>query len=580
MTAKTFAEFGIEVRRTSGEEDTTCPQCSETRKNKRARCLSVNIDKGVWTCHHCGWSGGLGTGEQSRPVIVKTWRKPQYRPEEVTPTEQAYLWFAARGITREVLKRNCVGVCSAYFPQLEDRASAVTFPYLRGDEVLNVKYRTKDKHFRMEAGAERVLYGLNDIAETLIWVEGEMDKLSVEVAGFTSCVSVPDGAPTPNTKNYDSKFDFMDAPELERAKFHIIAVDNDEPGVRLEEELLRRLGRDVCKVVRWPAGCKDANDVLKAHGPETLAQCINAAQWVPVEGEHAVSEYADNMDRLYRYGLPQGLRTGWESVNDLYTVMPGEWTLVTGIPGHGKSEWLDAMMVGLAQNHGWCFAIFSPENQPTEYHISKLAEKHIGKPFGNGPSERMTPSEKDAAVQFLDEHFVFLMPELPTVEVLIERLRSIVKRRGVRGVVLDPWNEIDHTRTGGLSETEYISQSLSKLRSFARSAGVHLWIVAHPTKLQKEQDGSYPVPTPYDVAGSAHWRNKADNCIAIWRDTARDTRTVEVHVQKVRKKSVGKVGMATLVYDRVTGQYHDVAAAPPRWSNEDSNYADHGDAPY
>jgi twinkle protein len=88
------------------------------------------------------------------------------------------------------------------------------------------------------------------------------------------------------------------------------------------------------------------------------------------------------------------------------------------------------------------------------------------------------------------------------------------------------------------------------------------------------------VPTPYDVAGSAHWRNKADNCIAIWRDTAKDTRTVEVHVQKVRKKSVGKVGMATLVYDRVTGQYHDVAAAPPRWSNEDSNYADHGDAPY
>lgn len=557
MTAKTFTDFGIELKHASGEEDTTCPQCSESRRNKRARCLSVNIDKGVWTCHHCGWSGGLGTGEQSRPVIVKTWRKPAYVPSQVSATEEAVRWFGSRGITKPVMERNRIGVCNAYFPQLEDRVSAVTFPYLRGEEVVNVKYRTKSKQFRMEAGAERVLYGLNDIADTLIWVEGEMDKLSVEVAGFTSCVSVPDGAPTPNTKNYDSKFDFMGAPELERAKLHIIAVDNDEPGVRLEEELLRRLGRDVCKVVRWPEGCKDANDVLKAHGPDTLRQCIEAAAYVPVEGEHAVIEYAENMDRLYRFGMPKGLRTGWYSVDEYYTVMPGEWTLVTGIPGHGKSEWLDALMVQLALDHGWVFAVFSPENQPTEYHLSKLAEKYTNKPFTEGPTERMTLEDKNKALTFLDEHFVFLMPELPTVEVLIERLKSIVKRRGVRGVVLDPWNEIDHSRLAGLSETEYISQSLSKLRAFTRASGVHLWIVAHPTKLQKESDGTYPVPTPYDVAGSAHWRNKADNCIAVWRDTKEHNDLVEVHIQKIRKKAVGRPGMVTLKYQRLTGNYFE-----------------------
>jgi twinkle protein len=555
MTAKTFLDFGIEVRHTSGEEDTTCPQCSESRRNKRARCLSVNHDKGAFFCHHCGWSGGLGTGEQSRPVIAKTWRKPQYEPARMTPSEEAMRWFATRGITKEVMERNQIGLANVYFPQLEDRASAVTFPYLRGEEVINVKYWTKDKHFRMETGAERVLYGLNDIAETLIWVEGEMDKLSVEVAGFTSCVSVPDGAPTPNTKNYDSKFDFMGASELERAKLHIIAVDNDEPGVRLEEELLRRLGRDVCKVVRWPEGCKDANDVLRRHGPATLRECIEAAAWVPVEGEHAVSEYIESMDRLYRYGMPKGLRTGWYSVDEYYTVMPGEWTLVTGIPGHGKSEWLDALMVQLAMEHGWVFAIFSPENQPTEYHLSKLAEKYANKPFADGPTERMTPQDKDQALAFLDEHFVFLLPEMPTIEALIERLKSIVKRRGVRGVVLDPWNEIDHSRPGGLSETEYISQSLSRLRSFSRAYGVHLWVVAHPTKLQKESDGSYPVPTPYDVAGSAHWRNKADNCIAVWRDTKEHNELVEIHIQKVRKKAVGRPGLVTLKYQRITGNY-------------------------
>ncbi|MGJ7533933.1 MULTISPECIES: DnaB-like helicase C-terminal domain-containing protein [unclassified Variovorax] len=555
MTQKTFLDFGIEVRHTSGEEDTTCPQCSEARRNKRARCLSVNIDKGVWTCHHCGWSGGLGSGEQQRPVIVKTWRRPAYIANNTELSDEALTWFAGRGITQEVLRRNRVGSGTAYIPQVEERRGAVMFPYYRGEEVINVKYRTKDKLFRMEAGAERVLYGLNDIGEKLIWVEGEMDKLSVEVAGFASCVSVPDGAPTPNTKNYSSKFDFLDAPELERAKVHIIAVDNDEPGVRLEDELLRRLGRDSCMVVRWPEGCKDANDVLAIYGAITLRECIDAATWVPVEGEHTVREFRESMDRLYRFGMPKGLRTGWYSVDECYTVMPGEWTLVTGIPGHGKSEWLDALMVQLAHQHGWRFAVFSPENQPTEYHLSKLAEKYMDKPFADGPTERMTPKDKDDAIDFLDQHFVFILPELPTVDALIERLRSIVKRHGVQGVLLDPWNEIDHTRPSGMSETEYISQSLSKFRAFARSHGVHLWIVAHPTKLEKKQDGGYPVPTPYDVAGSAHWRNKADNCVTVWRDQTTQTDFVEIHVQKIRKKSVGRVGLVKLQYLRLTGNY-------------------------
>jgi twinkle protein len=553
-----FIDFGIDVQgRATGETDTTCPQCSESRRNKRARCLSVNIDKGCWTCHHCGWSGGLGQGEISRPVIAKVYRRPDYVANSTALPDEVVAWFATRGITQAVLKRNQIGSGRAYFPQAEEQRGCVMFPYFRGAEVINVKYRTRDKLFRMESGAERVLYGLNDITETLVWVEGEMDKLAVEVAGFVSCVSVPDGAPTPNTKNYSSKFDFLDAAELDRAKTHIVAVDNDEPGARLEDELLRRLGRENCLVTRWPDGCKDANDVLINHGAQMLAECIRNAQPVPVEGEHSVSEFADSMDKLYRYGMPKGLRTGWYSLDEFYTVMPGEWTLVTGIPSAGKSEWLDALMVQMSENHGWRFAVFSPENQPTEYHLSKLAEKYINKPFGEGPSERMSPTEKERAMTFLNQHFTFLLPELPTVDALIERLRVIVKRRGIQGVVLDPWNEIDHSRDQGMTETEYISQCLSKLRAFGRSHGVHLWIVAHPTKLEKNKDGSYPVPTPYDVAGSAHWRNKADNCITIWRDAAAHNDLVEVHIQKVRKKSVGRVGMVTLRYTRITGNYFE-----------------------
>lgn len=550
---KTFADYRIEVRHSSGEEDTTCPECSESRKNKRARCLSVNIDKGVWHCHHCGWAGGLGDGVQSRPTIEKTWRLPNWNRTALN--DQAVSWFMSRGITQDVLIRNRIGYGPAWIPQVEEKRGTVQFPFYRGDVVINVKYRTSDKMFRMEAGAERVLYGLNDIGETLIWVEGEMDKLSVEVAGFTSCVSVPDGAPTPTTKNYSSKFDFLDAPELERVTTHILAVDNDEPGVRLEEELRRRLGPERCMVVTWPDGCKDANDVLLKLGPDALREHIEAAKPVPVEGEHSVREFAENMHKLYAYGMPKGERTGWYSVDEHYTVMPGEWTLVTGVPGHGKSEWLDALTLNLAENSGWRFAVFSPENQPTEYHLSKLAEKYLNKPFGDGPNPRMSATELDRTLTFLEQHYTFLLPEYPTVESLLERLRIIVLRKGIKGIVLDPWNEIDHERPSHQTETEYISKALSKLRAFTRAHGVHLWIVAHPTKLQKDAKGVYPVPTPYDVAGSAHWRNKADNCIAVWRDVAVRTDLVDVHVQKVRKKAVGRVGKVSLRWCHITGRY-------------------------
>ena len=233
------------------------------------------------------------------------------------------------------------------------------FPYYRGEEVVNIKYRTRDKHFRMAAGAERILYGVNDIAETLIWVEGEMDKLSVEMAGFTSCVSVPDGAPAVESKSYSSKFDYLQDKALEAVKMHIIAVDSDAPGVRLRQELIRRLGREKCYFVTWPADCKDANDVLLKHGAAFLAECLAEAQPLPIEGTHSAHEVIDLLRNEYLHGVEKGLECGWAGLRDLYRVMPGEWTLVTGIPGNGKSEWLDALAINLAKREGWNFGVFS-----------------------------------------------------------------------------------------------------------------------------------------------------------------------------------------------------------------------------
>jgi twinkle protein len=314
--------------------------------------------------------------------------------------------------------------------------------------------------------------------------------------------------------------------------------------------------------VQWPEGCKDANEVLTRHDAVKLKECIESARPFPVAGIFEVADLSPQIDCLYDQCATPGALPGWPCLDELYSVRPGEWTLVTGIPGHGKSEVLDAIMVNLARSHGWQFAIFSPENQPLERHFAKLAEKYVGKPFGRGQQPRLTRQELEDAKRWCQERFTFLLPEADelTVDAVLQLARTAVLRHGVKGLVIDPWNELDHQRAGGLSETEYISQALTKIRRFAREYSVHVWLVAHPAKLQKDrQTGVYPVPTPYDVSGSAHWRNKADNCLTVFREFKEGNREVEVHVQKVRFKEIGRVGVAVLEYDPLTGRYRDPA---------------------
>ena len=313
---KTWADFRIELPHgASGEVDVTCPECSASRKKKHARCLSVNVEKGCWLCAHCGWVGGLLQGakrhEQSH------WRKPVYTRPEPKPVADdldvaMVQWFAGRSIPAPVLRRNRISLQVVYMPQVEDRVKAISFPYYRGEEFVNAKYRDREKNFRMEAGAERILYGLNDIDPArCVIVEGEIDKLSVEVAGITSCVSVPDGAPAINTKNYDSKFTFLDSDHVAGVKEWVLAVDADEPGTRLQQELVRRFGVEKCKRVKWPEGCKDANEVLTKHGAAALKACIDKAEDFPLEGVIYINDLEREIDLLYAEGEKRGVSTGW-----------------------------------------------------------------------------------------------------------------------------------------------------------------------------------------------------------------------------------------------------------------------------
>lgn len=552
---KTWADFGIQVRGGSGNIKTTCPQCSQDRKKKSDPCLSVNVDEGVWNCWHCGWKGTL------REVVAeKHYTLPKRAPVSDLP-EKVRQFFAGRGISEQTLVRNRIGYGREWMPQFGKEVDTIQFPFYRGEELVNVKFRGPDKSFKLVKDAAPVLFGLNDMAETTVIVEGEMDKLAMSEAGIQNCVSVPNGAPAPGSKSLEARFEFLrlDAEKIKSVREWVIAVDNDAAGFVLEQELARRIGMGKCRRVTWPAGCKDANDVLLQYGAKELRQCIADAEPFPIQGEARVSSLATDVRRFYENGQERGKSTGWKALDEFYTVRPGELTVVTGIPGSGKSNWLDALMVNLAKLHGWQFALFSPENQPLADHTARIIEKWAEVPFSPGPSPRMDRSTVELGIEWVGNHFTWILPDEDwSIDKILEVAEGVVLRDGIKGLVIDPWNELESLRPTHMSETEYISNSLRVIRQFGRRHGVHVWVVVHPAKLYRDKDGNYPVPTLYDCSGSSHWRNKADNGIVVWRDLGKeDEPEVQIHIQKIRFRQIGRRGMVPLRYQAKTATYSD-----------------------
>lgn len=264
---------------------------------------------------------------------------------------------------------------------------------------------------------------------------------------------------------------------------------------------------------------------------------------------------------LWASGLVRGDSTGWPAVDQHYTVAPGLVTVVTGWPGSGKSEWVDALAMNLLWQ-GWAFAYYSPENLPVEVHLSKLVEKVSGRPFGRGPTERIGLEDaSEIAGMVLGERVAFIDPGEDAMHLgaIIDMAMMHFSQQPAdakRALVIDPWNELKHLREAGETETDYVSIALGMVRRWARAENVHVFIVAHPAK-QPRENGKLPVPKPDMIAGSQHWWNKADQCVTVWRDASADTQEVQIHVQKVRFKHHGRVGMVALDYDRVTGRYHE-----------------------
>ena len=536
-----------------------CPDCHKKRKKHPTdKPLAVYWNSCYAKCFNCGSEFFFGKTEKighqptKKPTMkkeTKEYKKPAKLTNETAPDEKVLAWFASRGIPAEVVTQEGITQAARSFPQTSQVEKCIVFPYTVEGELVNRKYRTARKHFMLEAGAELVPWRIDHIRDTpeCIITEGEMDALSFIVAERKDVISVPNGA----QKNLTWLDRFIET-HLENKERIYIAADTDAKGLDLRAELVRRFGEEKCRIVTYGEGCKDANELLQKSGVEAVRKSIEEAQEVPLEGIYTASDVKEELLALFEKGLQKGAVLGMGELDDMLSLEVGRLMIVTGIPGDGKSEFLDEMAVHLSLRYDWRCAWFSPENFPVTLHHPKLIEKLIGKRFLKG---LITPTEFEAAVNYLSHNFFDILPEEGyRVDTILEKAEALVRRKGIRVFILDPYNCLEHQIPTGQSETQYISEFLEKLRSFARRRQVLVVLAAHPTKMKRDPlTKQFPVPTMYDISGSAAFFNKADFGIAIERDRTKEV--TRVHVQKVKFRHLGYPGVASFKYNTHNGRF-------------------------
>ena len=539
----------------NGQQKTKCPECQPAH-NPRDNPLSITVesDSILFHCHHCGFQGG---------VTHQT--APRYRPERKPPEPISYLaapnafldsYFKERGISRKTYEA---------FNIFTDDNHWIGFPYNgHNNQCDNIKFRTRDKDFRQTKNGRKSLYNYGNVAEApvVVVVEGEMDALAVYEAGINYVTTLPDGAPAKVAhKENDKRFEVLRTHPL-AAKKIILFCDADGAGDNLKKELLHRYGKDRCWYVKPPEDCKDANDVLLQYGALKLKELIDKAHPFPVDGLYTAGSYKTEVLDLYQGNYDRPIQIGFRGLDDIYKIMKGTFHVWTGIPNHGKSTFLDQCLIRLAKSHDWKFAVFSPEHS-TKMHIRRLAAMIVEKPFDQGFNGRMSEQELKNAVNWIHEHFLFIetREHTPHIDKIHEICRGAIQKFGVNGLVIDPYNEVDASRRGSYREDEHIRDFISKCKRFSKMYDITTWVVAHPTKMPKQDSGGYSPPTAYDISGAAHWHNQADAVVTVHRNF--DAGTIEVITRKIREQGLyGKIGSATFIFDDRTRTFKEPTLEP------------------
>jgi twinkle protein len=530
-----FNIYGIPAKAKSH----TCPKCSETRKKKTDKCMSVFWDTGLGQCNHCGETVQLHTYKKKQ--IEKQYIKPQ--PIKVSNiSDKAISYIMSRGISKQAIERLKVRSQKEWMPQTQKEENCICFDYYLEGELINIKYRDGHKNFKLVKDAEKIFYNLDAIATTkeCVIVEGEFDVLAFATANINNVVSVPNGFNLKGHINLDYLDDYLEYFESKETIY--IAVDNDSAGENGQKELVRRLGAEKCKLVNFK-DCKDANEYLKKYGDVALLDTLKNAKDVRIEGIFEVNDVRESMLNGYRNGKVRGTTTYIPELDEAWTWRGGEVNVWTGYQNEGKSLALDQLCAIRAYWENAKVAIFSPENFPLNDLFDDIIEMYIGK--SSDPhyyNNYMSEDEYKEGLDFVQSNFFAIYPEHDfKLESIFERTKYLVKKKGIRTLVIDPYNVIEHKIKAGEREDLYISRFMAQLKRFSVEYDLSINLVAHQNTPKKNENDSGRFFKPFltNIKGGGTFADKADNVLIVWRPNRainfKDTEVI-IESQKIKKQ--------------------------------------------
>ena len=541
-----FNQHGLK----EGAAQGTCPLCSSDRKpkNAKAQCASYDWDRGLGTCHNCDTTFQLHT-YQRKGASEKVYSRP-VTPEQFNEVStNVETWFGTRGISKQTLSDLQVTEGSEWMPQTSKNENTIQFNYFMGDQLINIKYRDGRKNFKLYKGAEKVFYNINSVVgyDWCVVVEGEMDVLALHEAGIKNSISVPNGA-TLNSNNLDyldNCIDYLD----DKVKI-VLAVDADDAGQALKQEFIRRLGAEVCFLVDFN-GQKDANEYLVENGASALRNAIHDATQVPLEGVTTLYDIQDEVKEFVKNGFKPGFQIGLKNFDKIFSTYTGQFITVTGIPSSGKSDFVDQMVVGYNNMYGWKTAFASPENQPTYLHAHKLMRKT----WQDMPNVDDIGSDKwEQVTQKVNDNYFFIDMERYTLDHVLRKGAELVKRKGIKCLVIDPYNKVRDINCKTEDVNRYTMEYLTKIEIFAKKYDVLVFIVAHPTKMYKGSDGKIEEPTMYNIKGGGEWYDASYHGLLVHRDY--EAKTTKVKVLKVKFQNLGENGAeANFTWEPKSGSF-------------------------
>ena len=555
----------------------TCPDCSGNRRaeHKNEPCVRLDMSTGLGKCYNCGFkfiiSSKVTKYRRSQPVKKYNWKLPT--TTHLTPLDAVAIDFLIkRGIQPQTASK--AGVRSAKYSIRGVEYYCLAFTYREGDRVVNIQYRSTDKHFAMESECEIIPWNVDACIgqESIIITEGMMDALALMEIGYDNVVSVPNGADTDL-----HTFDRFRYSHFDSLKTIYLAGDMDEPGEQLRQKLAEYFGEARCRIVEWrievPISdeegqtkelvAKDANEMLKSHGADAVLQCINHARLCPITGVETVGQYYEKTFQIWEHGIEPGKKVGWGEFDDHIQFELGRSVIIVGEPNTGKSTLADDLILNLALLHGWKAALYSPEMFPPERHISRLATTIAGRKFRKeivsterGVDYRRTSIPRSMAERILGwlcENIFFVTEEKGrTIYKLLHRAEQLQRRYGVNMLLLDPFNYIQ-LPDGAKSDTMKIGDVLAEIEMFAHRTGMLVIVVVHPAKLKKDEQ----IESLYNASGSAEFRNRADYGIVLVNDdnahrtpeSDSSLHVLKVIIDKVRDDEMGYKGTCHLSFD-------------------------------